>query len=96
MTSAVETRKQSLFAKTSTLILIQSAFTLEDKETLSPEERMTKAWISDEIERRAGAITMDEEMEFERVFDETGSYIAALVALRPQMGDVHTSCMNKD
>ena len=41
-----------------------------------------------EIERRVGIITLDEELEFERVYDSTNSYLTALVALRPQLANL--------
>ncbi|AHY26910.1 hypothetical protein PBI_ZOEJ_86 [Mycobacterium phage ZoeJ] len=85
-TNSIESRKAALLARTSTAVLLQSAATLEALQAPSSEERMVRAWTFDEIERRAGKITLDEEPEFERVYDETGSYLAALKALRPQLG----------
>ncbi|WP_301123498.1 MULTISPECIES: hypothetical protein [Mycolicibacterium] len=87
--STIEERKQALLAKTSTSVLMESARALEALTAPCEEERMVRAWTFDEIERRVGKITLDEEPEFERVYDETGSYLAALIALRPQLAGVH-------
>ncbi|QAX95638.1 hypothetical protein I5H03_gp008 [Mycobacterium phage Nibb] len=86
MSKSIEDRKAALFARTSLPVLLQSAATLEALELPSAQERMVRAWTFDEIERRVGKITLDEEPEFERVYDETGSYLAALMALRPALG----------
>jgi hypothetical protein len=84
-----EARKAALFARTTTATLINSARILEALgQTKSPEQRMTAAWISDELERRAGLITDAEETEFERVLDETDSYLTALITLRPQLANL--------
>ncbi|AHZ95163.1 hypothetical protein PBI_PINTO_83 [Mycobacterium phage Pinto] len=85
--SAITERKKAVFARASIGTLIQSAFTMEAIESPSQEERMVRAWIFDEIERRVGQITLDEEHEFERVYDETNSYLAALIHIRPQLAD---------
>ncbi|ASR78025.1 hypothetical protein I5G95_gp08 [Mycobacterium phage Bella96] len=82
---SIEDRKAALFARTSTPVLLQSAATLEALSSPTADQRMVRAWTFDEIERRVGKITLDEEPEFERVYDETDSYLAALVALRPQL-----------
>lgn len=87
--STISERKQALLSNTSTRTLLESARTLEALTAPSEEERMVRAWTCDEIERRVGKITLDEEQEFERVYDETGSYLDALVALRPQLAGVH-------
>lgn len=79
-------RKEYLLAKTSTGTLMAAAFRLEAVKKKSPEERMTNAWILDELERRAGLITDAEGPEFERIYDATDSYLAALIALRPALG----------
>ncbi|AKF15273.1 hypothetical protein SEA_SHEDLOCKHOLMES_96 [Mycobacterium phage ShedlockHolmes] len=80
-----EARKQAVLARASLPVLLQSAATLEALAAPSPAERMTRAWVFDEIERRAGKITLDEEPEFERVYDDTGSYLAALLHMRPSL-----------
>ncbi|AXQ63266.1 hypothetical protein I5G72_gp07 [Mycobacterium phage Collard] len=81
-----EARKAALLERTSTAELLKAAAQLEALQTTTPEQRMTRAWILDEIEKRAGRITLDEEPEFERIYDETGDYLAALKALRPSLG----------
>lgn len=84
----LQARKLSLFNDTSTRVLIQSALALEGKITTSPDERMTRAWIYDEIERRVGLITMEEGAKFEEIYDTTDSYMTALIALRPELEKV--------
>lgn len=83
--NAVAERKQALLSNTSTRTLVESAVTLEAIERPNEETRMVRAWVFDELEERAGKITLEEELEFERVYDETGSYLKALVSLRPQL-----------
>ncbi|AOQ28948.1 hypothetical protein SEA_WATERFOUL_91 [Mycobacterium phage Waterfoul] len=84
--TTIDTRKAALLARTSTVELLKAAAQLEALQTTTPEKRMTRAWVLDEIEKRAGRITLDEEPEFERIYDETGDYLAALKALRPALG----------
>lgn len=88
MNTTTAARKTSLLARTTTATLIQSALTLEAVASKTPEQRMTAAWIYDEIESRVGLITPDEDQEFCRVYDETDSYMAALVSLRPQLANL--------
>jgi len=86
MTASIEARKAALLGRTKTDALLGAAYLLEAKGQLkTPEERMTAAWIYDELERRVGLITPAEELEFERIYDDTDSYLAALIALRPQL-----------
>uniref|UniRef100_A0AAU8GPC2 Uncharacterized protein n=1 Tax=Mycobacterium phage Pharb TaxID=3136626 RepID=A0AAU8GPC2_9VIRU len=86
MSKTIETRKAAVLARATTAVLLQSAATLEAIEAPTPEQRMVRAWTFDEIEKRVGVITLDEEPEFERVYDETGSYLAALLHMRPALG----------
>ena len=81
-------RKTALFAKIPTATLLDVARALENKTDKTADERMSSAWTVDEIERRVGIITLDEELEFERVYDSTNSYLTALVALRPQLANL--------
>jgi hypothetical protein len=83
--TTIESRRTALLDRTSLKTLVQSAMVMETIKNKTPEQRMTAAWIYDEIERRVGLITDAEGPEFERVYDETDSYMAALVALRPQL-----------
>ncbi|AJD82317.1 hypothetical protein PBI_KESHU_97 [Mycobacterium phage Keshu] len=80
-----EARKKALLAKTATPALLTAAMVMEAATGATAEQRMVRAWIFDEIERRAGKITLDEEPEFERVYDDTGSYLAALLHMRPSL-----------
>ena len=77
--------KRELLSNTSTRTLIESAVTMEAVEHPNEEGRMVRAWIFDELEERGGKITMDEEEAFEKIYDETGSYLKALVSIRPQL-----------
>lgn len=84
--STIAERKDYLLARTATAQLIAASFVLEKKgQKKSPEERMTAAWISDELEKRGGKITDAEGAEFERIFDATDSYLAALLLMRPAL-----------
>lgn len=87
MNTTTAARKTALLARTTTATLIQSALTLEAVASKTAQQRMTAAWIYDEIENRVGLITADEDQEFCRVYDETDSYMAALVSLRPQLAN---------
>ena len=86
--SNLQERKRALLSNTSTRTLLESAFALEAIESRTEEERMVRAWVLDELETRVGALTPDEDEEFMRIYDETDSYLAALIALRPQLGGV--------
>ncbi|ASZ72720.1 hypothetical protein SEA_APOCALYPSE_96 [Mycobacterium phage Apocalypse] len=86
MSKSIADRKAALLARASTPVLLQSAETLEAIEAPTTEQRMVRAWTLDELERRVGPITLDEEPEFERIYDETGNYLTALKALRPALG----------
>lgn len=81
----IEQRKIETMARASTATLVESVRTIEKVAKPAQHERMVRAWLCDELERRAGKITLDEEPEFERVYDETGDYLEALFALRPQL-----------
>lgn len=82
----IEQRRAAIFARASTKALLEAGRVLEALgQTKSPEQRMTAAWISDELERRAGAITDAEGPEFERLLDSGASYLDALIALRPAL-----------
>lgn len=87
MSTHTEARKNQLLANTATPALYQAAVLLESARTegLTPEQRMTRAWILDELEQRAGKLADAELPEFERIYDKTDNYLAALVALRPNL-----------
>lgn len=80
-------RRDALMARTATPTLIHSSVVLEMKDTLLPEERMTRAWIFDELAKRAGNTVLDREEEFESVYDATGDYLTALIAVSPALAD---------
>ncbi|AXH46930.1 hypothetical protein I5G67_gp094 [Mycobacterium phage Aminay] len=85
-TASIEARRAALLTHTATGELLKAAELLDALgQTKSPEQRMTAAWISDEIERRVGIIRDDELAAFDAALDETGSYIAALKRLRPAL-----------
>ena len=86
--SDLQERKRTLLSNASTRTLLESAVTLEAVKALSQEERMVRAWVFDELEARVGALTPDEDEKFMRIYDETDSYLAALIALRPQLDGV--------
>ena len=88
MNTNTETRKAALLASVPTATLLEVARTLENKTNTTADERMSSAWTVDEIERRVGLITLDEEAEFERIYDATNSYLTALIALRPQLANL--------
>lgn len=85
--NSIDQRRQAIFARSSTKNLIESARALEALgQSKAPEQRMAAAWICDELERRAGRIRLEEEAEFERIFDQPDtSYLDALLAMRPQL-----------
>ena len=81
-TTAIAART-ALFAKTSTATLVQSALILEAKTECAEGERLTLAWISDELERRMGGIQDDE--AFDALLDEDISYVEALLITFPAL-----------
>ena len=85
MSKAHITTASDIFAAMTLVQLVEVAEALESIVTKTPDERMTNAWVSDEIERRVGVITDAEEGEFMRVYDATNSYLAALKSLRPAL-----------
>lgn len=87
MSAQLQERKQQVLRSTITETLVDSARALEALESPSEDERMVKAWVFDELERRAGYLTLEEEPQFARVFDSTGSYLQALLTLRPALGE---------
>lgn len=89
----IEERKTALLAKTSTGNLIDAALKLEKKKAKTPDERMTAAWISDELEKRAGLITDAEGQDFIQMYDLTDSYLAALLYMRPLLINEYSGSM---
>ncbi len=81
--ATTEAKKAALFAKTSTATLVQSTLTLEAKPNLINEERMTLAWISDELATRMGGIQDD--AAFDALLDEDLSYVEALLVTFPAL-----------
>lgn len=88
MNTDTDTRKAALMNGQTTASLLAAARLLEANKSKTPDERMVAAWILDEIENRVGLITDDESAEFERVYDQTDSYIAALIHLRPALANI--------
>ena len=84
----LQERKRALLSNTSTRTLLESAIVMEAIENPSQEERMVCAWVFDELLTRVGVLTPDEDEEFMRIYDETDNYLAALIAVRPQLGGV--------
>lgn len=83
--NTIEARKTALFAKTSNLVLIDSVRTLDEGGTLTQDQRLTRAWICDELERRGGGIhTYEQEVEFERLYDRY-DYLTALLMMFPKL-----------
>lgn len=77
-TAAVENRKTALFARTSTRVLLVSMTALGAVESPSEEERMTHAWVCDEIERRHPEVSAALETAFDVASAEeerTGEYV---------------------
>jgi hypothetical protein len=89
MTTNTETRKAALLARTSTSTLLASFMTLDAMTDSTPEQGLTRVWILEELERRVDPLTTDEDVAFCEALDANGgSYIAALLALRPQLANL--------
>ena len=78
----IEARKAALFARTSTASLIQSALLLDAKEMLTAEERLTRSWIWDEIERRHPEVRPATEAWLKGEVEDL-SYTEVLIAALP-------------
>lgn len=75
--------KTALFAKTNTATLVRSALMLEAKTEYAEGERLTLAWISDELASRMGGIQDD--AAFDALLDEDISYVEALLVTFPAL-----------
>lgn len=82
-TTSTDSRKAALFARTSTATLVASALTLSVKTDLTSEERLTLAWIHDEIETRMGGV--QDEDAFVALLDNDLSYIECLLVTFPEL-----------
>lgn len=84
MTATINTRKAELFAKASTATLVQSALILDAKgASITAEERMTRAWICDEIETRMGGVKDD--AAFDALLDTDLTYTECLLVAFPEL-----------
>ena len=79
----IRARKVGLFAKATTATLVVSALTLDAKANLSAEERMVRAWVSDEIERRMGGVKDD--AAFDALLDDGLTYVECLLVTFPEL-----------
>lgn len=86
MTQTTETRRDSLFAQTSTETLVVSALTLDGIEKPSQDERLALAWTLDEIERRHPEITAALEAWVEAAEVDGPSYAEVAVASLADLG----------
>lgn len=87
-TLTTDERKARLLASQSTPALALSALMLDTLGPLmTPEERLTRAWVCDELERRHPEVTPALEAWVEALeFDTTGtgpSYVETLIAALP-------------
>ena len=85
-TQTAEAKKTAVFAKTSTAQLVLAALMLNEKIKSghkTPEERLSLAWISDELESRAGMIQDD--AAFDALLDDGLTYIEALLVMFPEL-----------
>lgn len=63
MNTATATKMTSLLTNTATETLVQSALILDNKADRTQAERLTLAWINDELVARVGGILDDEEFD---------------------------------
>lgn len=78
-------RRAALFTRTSTPALVGAALILDSKRgDLTGDERLSLAWMHDEIERRCGGIVDDE--AFDALLD-THTYFEALLVTFPELAN---------
>lgn len=83
-TQSTDSRKAALFARTSTAALVLAGLSLDAKGgEITAGERLTRAWICDELVSRMGGIQDDE--AFDGLLDTDLSYVECLIVTFPEL-----------
>ncbi|HEU5046126.1 MAG TPA: hypothetical protein VFT75_18545 [Nocardioidaceae bacterium] len=78
-----EARKDALLARLSLTDLVRQSLAMEANPAPESHDRMVKAWMSDEIERRMGGV--QDEDAFCELLDQGHSYTECLIRTFPAL-----------